>query len=121
MEKAENILAVVHLVWMPLGVEEFRAFVRSYLEHPAGCEHDLVILFNGVAEEGDTAPWHAVLREAGIRCHSYYLSSGMDIEAYHWIAARLQHRYVLFLNSYSRLLADQWGRYYLDAVGNRRV
>src|SRR5580704_967238 len=113
MENARDILAVVHLVWMPLGVEGFRAFVRSYLEHSAGCEHDLVILFNGISEESESAPWHAILREAGICYHSQYLPSGMDIEAYYWIADRLPHRYILFLNSYSRLRAGQWGKYYL--------
>ena len=111
-----GVMAVVHLVWMPFGPDLFRSFIASYRRHPAGCEHELVILFNGIGGEEEAAPYHAFLKEAGISYSPYYLSSGIDIEAYYWIAAQLSHTYILFLNSYSCLLADNWGRYYLDAI-----
>jgi hypothetical protein len=111
-------LAVVHLVWMPFGPDPLRSFIESYLKHPAGCEHDLVILFNGTSHQEDASAYHSLLREAAVVYESHYLSSGMDIEAYYWIADRLPHRYILFLNSYSRLRAGQWGKYYLEAIGN---
>ena len=114
-------IAVVHLVWMPFGPDLFRSFIQSYREHPAGCDHDLVILFNGIRREADAAIYHEILLAEGISCTSYYLPSGMDIEAYYWVAAQLPHTYILFLNSYSRLLADHWGRYYIDAVSGERT
>ena len=109
-------IAVVHLVWMPFGPDLFRSFIASYQRHPAGCDHELVILFNGIAREEDAAPYQTFLQEAGISYSPYYLSSGIDIEAYYWIAGLLSHTYILFLNSYSCLMADNWGRHYLDAI-----
>lgn len=114
-------LGVVHLVWMPFGLEMFRSFLRSYLDHPAGCEHELVILFNGIVREEESAPYHQFLKEAGIVYSSYYLPSGQDLDAYFWVAQRLDHEFVLFLNSYSRLLADGWGQFYLGAFSGPAV
>jgi hypothetical protein len=114
-------LAVVHLVWIPFGPDLFRSFIRSYQEHPAGCDHDLIMLYNGIGQEADAAVYHEILFTAGISYTSYFLPSGMDIEAYYWIAAQLSHTYILFLNSYSQLLADHWGRFYLDAVSGERT
>jgi hypothetical protein len=42
--------AVVHLVWGPLGLAPFETFLTSYERHDAGFEHDLVLLYNGVAD-----------------------------------------------------------------------
>ncbi len=42
------MIAVVHLVWGPLGPEPLRDFLRSYHAHDAGAPHELVVLFNGV-------------------------------------------------------------------------
>ncbi len=121
METMKNELAVVHLVWIPYGLEMFRSFVESYLEHPAGCDHDLVMLFNGIGKEEEAAPYHDHLKEKNIRYTSYCLRSGQDIEAYYHVAARLQHHYALFLNSYSCIMAGQWGAFFLNAVRSEGV
>ena len=57
---------VVHLVWKPAGLEAFRKFVRSYSEHPAGAEHELIILYNGFRGD-DLADYRSSLQVAGHR------------------------------------------------------
>ena len=49
--------AVVHLVWGPVGLNPFGAFLDSYRRHDAGCDHDLVLLFNGFAGEVALQPF----------------------------------------------------------------
>ncbi len=44
-----TVIAVVHLVWGPLGPAPLREFLRSYNACEAGASHELVIVFNGVA------------------------------------------------------------------------
>lgn len=114
-------MAVVHLVWVPFGIEVFHSFVRSYQTYPAGCGHDLVILFNGISSKEDTTPYQTHLTDLGIRYSCYHLPAGQDIAAYCWIAGQLKHEYVLFLNSYSQLLAGQWGLHYLNAISGEGV
>src|SRR5580698_1899936 len=118
---AKDTMAVVHLVWLPYGIEQFHAFIQSYQAYPAGCDHELIILYNGVSSEEQANVYEQYLSGLRIPHRSYFLSSGEDIEAYYWISGLVEHPYVLFLNSYSRLLAGDWGKYYLDAIRGDKV
>jgi hypothetical protein len=103
---------VAHLVWGPLGVSPLRRFLRSYRDHPAGVEHELAIVFNGV--EG-TRGVPADLRErllAELDGTPHRLISiprpVLDLAAYAVAARELAHGRVCFLNSYSVILCDGW-------------
>jgi hypothetical protein len=120
--------AVVHLVWGPLGVEPLRDFLRSYREHDAGAEHELVIVFNGVPRAagapsprmhrsarakyaGVTVPereaFLAELRDIPHRLVELERPV-QDLPAYAMVAERLQHDRLCFLNSHSTILAPLW-------------
>lgn len=101
------MIGLVHLVWAPLGAEPLRAFLRSYHAHPAGAEHELVILLNGVGE--DEAPEN-LLAELGETPHRLIEleRSLTDLAAYGEAARRLEHEWLCFVNSYSVILAEGW-------------
>ena len=100
------MIAVVHLVWGPLGPQPLRRFLRSYREHQAGIEHQLVILFNGVAS--DQRPGlRAEL--SGFEHELVELPEPVQDLAAYWLAAeRLEHDTLCFLNSHSRIQVDRW-------------
>jgi hypothetical protein len=112
LESADNPVrkgfrvGVVHLVWGPLGSKPLRRFLCSYRKHPAGAEHELVILLNNVPErqrpellaELEGVP-HRVLALA---------ESVQDLAAYAQAAEQLEHERLCFLNSYSEILAPNW-------------
>ena len=96
---------VVHLVWGPLGPEPVARFAASLQAHPAGIEHELLVLRNGV--EGDPAP----VREAlgGLAHREHRLPAPVqDLPAYRAALERCAPGPVVFLNSYARVLADGW-------------
>jgi hypothetical protein len=100
------VIAVVHLVWGPLGTIPLREFLASYRRHPAGVPHELVVIFNNVPER---------LRpelEAELRDVEHRLLSTpepvQDLDAYAHAAVRLEHERLCFLNSYSSILAPDW-------------
>ena len=97
---------VVHLVWGPLGPGPLRRFVASYREHPAGVEHELVILLNGVTD----AQRPEMLAELdGLEHRLLSLPEPVqDLAAYAWAATNLEHERLCFLNSYSEILAADW-------------
>lgn len=99
-------LAVVHLVWGPLGPEPLQRFLRAYREHPAGVEHELVVLFNGVA-----ATERARLLEelAGVAHRLIVLARPVqDLVAYIHAAEQIEHGRLCFLNSHSEPLVPGW-------------
>lgn len=100
------MIAVVHLVWGPLGPVPVREFLASYRRHAAGAEHELVMLFNGVTSEQRPA-LEAELE--GTEHRSLELTEPVqDLAAYAQAAERLEHERLCFLNSYSMVLARDW-------------
>lgn len=100
-------IAVIHLIRAVYGVEPFREFIRSYRAHPAGTDHELILLCKGF-EGGELPPeW---LDALGTTSASpiFRPDTGMDISSYFEVAETLGHRYLCFVNTWSRILADAW-------------
>lgn len=100
------MIAVVHLVWGPLGIGPLHEFLASYRRHPAGVQHELVVLLNNVPkplpvefEEALAGVEHRLLRTP---------EPVQDLAAYAFAAERLEHGRLCFLNSYSEILAANW-------------
>jgi hypothetical protein len=100
------MIGLVHLVWGPLGPRPLREFLRSYRDHTAGAEHELVIVLNG-ASEVDRAALLAELTDTKHRLIELE-HPVLDLPAYGLAARQLQHRRLCCLNSYSTILADGW-------------
>jgi hypothetical protein len=104
-------VAVVHLVWAPLGPAPLRAFLDSYRAHQAGCAHELVVILNGLDAPGVGAQEVEALRaELAYTKHRPIELPGspLDLAAYGWVMQMLEHERVCVLNSYSRMRCDGW-------------
>lgn len=106
------MIALVHLVWAPLGAAPLREFLDSHRAHPAGAEYELVILLNGAGAGGPAgeATRRELLAEIeGVEHQLLELDRPMqDIAAYVQAARRLEHERVCFVNSYATILVDGW-------------
>jgi hypothetical protein len=107
------VIGLVHLVWAPLGPEPLRAFLDSYRLRPAGAEHELVVVLNGLEHEepgGGSALRAALLEELrGVEHRLIELERPvLDLPAYGLAALQLEHERVCCLNSYSTILVDGW-------------
>lgn len=107
MEK-ENSITVIHLVWLPSGIEVFKRFIGSYIKFSAGCEHELLLIFNGVRNSTETNCWHSVLLASDIKYTSIEFRHGQDLECYFKAAEQLTTEYMIVLNSYAVILSNNW-------------
>lgn len=100
------MIAVVHLVWGPYGPSLLRNFVNSYRRHPAGVDHQLVILFNAVSSRERPA----FLAELASVEHTLVELSEpvLDLPAYAQATAQLDQQRVCFVNSHSEILVPDW-------------
>jgi hypothetical protein len=100
-------LCVVHLARHANGWEPFDRFMRSYEEHPAGIDHDLVVAVKGLP--GSDPPREYVERVAPSGGRVLPLGdTGFDVGSY-WATARaLPYASYCFLNSFSVVLDDDW-------------
>ena len=112
---AENTVSVVHLIWFPLGTGPFSNFICSYCKYSSGHPHELVLLFNGVSKLEDLLPYLQIIDEKKIPYRKLVCyGPRQDLEAYFWAAGQLESTYLLFLNSYSELLAEGWLEKYMQ-------
>jgi hypothetical protein len=113
------VIGLVYLAWAPLGPEPLREFLRSYHAHPAGAEHELVIVLNGAESEptraasggaGARAGREALLAELRVVEHRLIVPERplLDLPAYGLAARQLQHERLCLLNSYSTVLVEDW-------------
>ena len=108
---------VLYLVWLPYGIDHFKAFIESYCSYNASCSHQLVIVFNGLTVEHRNKPeeYISYLEDRQVKAHQYlYFENGQDINIYQRAAKDIQTKHILFLNTYSRILADDWLKHYVD-------
>jgi hypothetical protein len=102
-------IAVVHLVWAPLGLEVLEGFLRAYREMPPGIPHQLAVILNGFhgSHAGGLADAQRVLAEVE---HEVVLPPRPipDLAAYLLAAQQVQAERLCFLNSYSRPLVPDW-------------
>jgi hypothetical protein len=116
-----NIVAVVHLVWIPYGSSHLKTFLVSYKKYNASFDHDLIIVFNGVSHENELKEYHEILKTHEINYTFFSLSQGQDIAAYSWVANKIKYRYILFLNTFTEFLADNWLLYLMNAIQREKV
>lgn len=98
---------MVHLVRAANGLEPFETFLRAYDAHPAGAEHDLVLLLKGFGGDDEFRP----VRELGgdrVAAEVPVSDRGFDLTAYLAAARVLPHERLCFLNSYSEPLSTGW-------------
>jgi hypothetical protein len=120
------VIGLVYLVWLPLGLEPVREFVRSYQLNAAGSEHELWLVLNG----SDPNPRGSEVREGIITSTTGAAERALqalraeldpidhrlialeqpmqDLAAYGAAARRIEHPRLCLLNSYSVVLADGW-------------
>jgi hypothetical protein len=100
------VIAVVHLVWGPLGTDPLRRFLASYRRHGAGIEHELIVLLNNVP---DPLPAEFAAALQGVEHRLLRTPEPVqDLASYAHAAACLEHERLCFLNSYSAILAPDW-------------
>lgn len=100
-------LCVVHLLWGPLGREPVERFAEAYCAHPAGRDHRLLLVFNGFTSDAERAEARAAL--GGIGDDELHLDAPVqDLDAYRQVVHEVDAERLVFLNSYSQVLADDW-------------
>jgi hypothetical protein len=105
--RGSSKIGVVYLAWHDLGPDCFRRFADSYHRHPAGCAHDLIVIYAGFDQRqklqeaasifGDTP--HIAIEIPEIK---------FDIGYYLETSDRVPHDYLCFLNTYTELNKANW-------------
>ena len=117
-------VGVVYLVWLPYGIRLFADFIESYKLNPAGFDHDFIIALNGtmLVPSSDIDEYISLARQHDITIAShFYFESGQDILIYSKVADATSYEYLIFLNSFTQILAPNWLLFYIrqyqDHVG----
>lgn len=98
---------VIYLYRFSEGEQPVQRFLQTYRSHAAGIDHDLNVVFKGFPDRETLARAHALF--AGIPIKSVEVDdSGYDIGSYVKAANIVPNPRLFFLNTFSRILADDW-------------
>jgi hypothetical protein len=105
----DTSIVVAYIARREEGISSIARFVGSYRLHPAGSDHRLVILQKGFTGEHARAwrLWQELLGEIP-HVVNPVPDDGFDLGAYRSYLPTASGRTVLFLNSHSEILVDQW-------------
>ena len=104
---SQATIGVAYLAWHALGPASFQRFADSYRRQPAGCAHDLIVIYAGFNQRQklneavsifQDIP-HIALEMPAVR---------QDIGYYLETMQRVPHDYLCFLNTYTELIAANW-------------
>lgn len=108
-------VALVHLVWAPLGTAPLARFLAAHAAHPPGVPHRLILVFNGFERETAAAGHRALLCD--VEHEAFMLSRPQQDLAAYLVAARHAGPVRLaFLNSYAEPLVEGWLGLLLDVL-----
>lgn len=99
---------MVYLAWGPLGLEPVERFARSYLQHPTGIAHQLIVARKAqTADRPARARLEALVGELGASAVSV-ADQGLDLDSYAAVVREARAETFCFLNTSSEILADGW-------------
>jgi len=100
-------IGVIYLYRFAEGERAALHFLESYRKHPAGIDHDLYVVFKGFPDQATLAAGRALF--AGIPFTSMELDdSGYDIGSYLRAAKIASSRRLIFLNTFSQIVGNDW-------------
>jgi hypothetical protein len=113
-------IGVVYLYRFAEGAAAVHRFLDSYRRHPAGIEHDLHIILKGFPGEDALASARAIF--GSVPFNAIVLNDGgYDIGSYFAAARTVANPQLLFLNTFSEILADNWLAHFDKALATPAV
>jgi hypothetical protein len=103
--KFTSDLAVVYLARFAEGPKPIANFIESYNRQAAGIDHDRVVIRKGFSD--DDTQQDKILRSLFPNTISIP-DDGFDIAAFAKAAVQLPHKHVVFLNTFSEIVSDNW-------------
>lgn len=98
---------VIYLYRWAEGEAPVRAFLDSYRSYPAGAEHDLHVILKGFPDQDSLAAARALFADLPIN-YIEVDDTGYDIGSYVVAARTVSNPQLIFLNTFSRILAGDW-------------
>jgi glycosyltransferase involved in cell wall biosynthesis len=114
-------IAVFYLARLKEGFPSFDAFAQSLRRHPAGLDHDLIIICKGFKRRSEFAVVSAIFKGIPHQIIEVDDDIGQDIHSYKAAAARFPHIYACFMNTFTEFKSDDWLKKLFDALSLPRV
>ena len=108
-------VGVVYLYRFAEGEHPVRRFLKSYRDHSAGIEHEFHVVFKGFPDQRRLNLGRELF--SGMQINSIELEdNGYDIGSYLAAANAVSNRRLIFLNTFSLILGDDWLRHFDRAL-----
>jgi hypothetical protein len=119
--KLMSDIAVFYLARLKEGFPAFDAFAQSLRKHPAGLDHDLIVICKGFKRRSEFAVVSAIFKGIPHQITTVDDDIGQDIHSYKAAAERFSHTYACFINTFTELKSADWLKKLFEALSLPRV
>ncbi|HEV2154875.1 hypothetical protein [Bradyrhizobium sp.] len=113
-------IGIIYLCRFAEGERPVHRFLESYLGHPAGRDHDLIVVFKGFPDRESLVQAQSLF--AGVPINALEVDDhGFDVGSYVKAAKLAPNRRLLFLNTFSQIRADNWLEHFDRALDRPEV
>jgi hypothetical protein len=113
-------IGIIYLCRFAEGERPVHRFLESYLGHPAGRDHDLIVVFKGFPDRESLEQAQSLF--AGVPINALEVDDhGFDVGSYVKAAKLAPNRRLLFLNTFSQIRADNWLEHFDRALDRPEV
>jgi hypothetical protein len=121
MERDINSISVVYLSYVPFGISQLNGFIENYIKYRPTLKHDLVILYNGYKELKEIEAFNESIKLYDLNVTVLLSPEKFDIGSYFYASSCLSHKYILFLNTYSRFINSNWLEILFNSIKDETV
>ncbi|WP_440920397.1 hypothetical protein [Candidatus Pelagibacter sp.] len=114
---------VVYLAYEPLGKKYLENFLKFYKKFDSGIEHDLLICFKQFKKE-KINDWKKILINKSVDFIGFnddFEKNDFDIGSYFRVAEKYSDRLILFLNTYTIPVTNNWLKIYLNHYERKTI
>lgn len=113
-------VGVIYLCRFAEGEDSVRRFLATYRAYRAGIDHDFHVVFKGFPDRLKLEAFRALFD--GLPINDIEVDdTGFDLGSYVKAAKAVPNRRVLFLNTFSQILADDWLQHFERAMNEPGV
>ncbi|MET4036906.1 MULTISPECIES: hypothetical protein [unclassified Bradyrhizobium] len=113
-------VGIIYLCRFAEGDRPVHRFLESYRGHPAGRDHDLTVVFKGFPDRETLARAQSLF--AGVPINALEVDDqGFDVGSYVKAAKLVPNCRLLFLNTFSQILAHNWLEHFDRALDSPEI
>ena len=112
---------VAYIAYEPYGIEYLERFLNNYKKFNSGYDHDLLICFKQFKDNNKIKMWEDRISINYLKFDDSNQNNDFDIGSYFRIAEKYYKRCILFLDTHTRPITNNWLKIFTNHYSEKKI